>query len=241
MNPATKFRLKFAAAATLLLFALCTVLALCASPKVGQFPTSAYGSEPQGTNSTSFSIYIRPQGQIANSYPATYVFKAWQPPCFYINSPLAECRSELWQDSAGTAQFSAILTAFPALKPSMITQVEQIRATALGRSVTPNTGVMAVYQENYQAAVARLNGLQEITLMKNGMTAELYLAGLGAAIGMDSLQFAQYVINESINLAPKAYEIEKEYLRLKYQLIPNTQAVLELLKIPIDFQIFSAP
>lgn len=208
---------------------------------------SAYASEPATIYYTTngaeptYSIYVRPQGQIPNSYPATYQSKAWQPPCYYINSPLPECRSELWKDSIGTATFDEIILGFPALKPSMITQVEQIRATALGRSTTTNTGVMAVWEQNYQAAVARLNGLQEVTLMKNGMTAEEYLSGLGAQIGMDSLQFAQYVINESINLAPKAYEIEQEYLRLKYQAIPNTTSVLELLTIPIDYQTFCAP
>lgn len=242
MKTDLKFRLKFAAG-VVLFFALYIPFAMFASGPGQQYPPLAYGQEPamQNTQSTGFSIYVRPQGQIANNYPSTYRFKAWQPPCYYINSPQEECRSELWQDDAGTATFSQVMTAFPALKPSMITQVEQIRATALARSTTSNTGVMAVWEQNYQASVARLNGLQDVTLMKNGMTAEEYLTGLGAQIGMTSLQFAQYVINESVNLAPKAYEVEQEYLRLKYQLIPNTQSVLQLLTIPIDYQIFCAP
>jgi len=229
-------------AASIFLFTALLPLVASAATLVANEPATIYyttnGSDPVVSG---YSIYVRPQGQIANSYPATYQSKAWQPPCYYINSPLAECRSELWKDSVGIDTFNAIVTAFPALKPSMITQVEQIRATALARSTTTNTGVMAVWEQNYQAAVARLNGLQDVTIMKNGMTAEAYLAGLGAQIGMDSLQFAQYVINESINLAPKAYEIEQEYLRLKYQLIPNTQSVLELLTIPINYQTFCAP
>jgi hypothetical protein len=225
-----------ALAASIILFTAFTVFAAPLSynePATISYTTN--GADP------TYSIYVRPQGQIANSYPSTYQSKAWQPPCFYINSPLAECRSELWKDPLGTATFNEMILGFPALKPSMITQVEQIRATALARSTTTNTGVMAVWEQNYQAAVARLNGLQDATLMKNGMTAEEYLTGLGAQIGMNSLQFAQYVINESINLAPKAYEIEQEYLRLKYQVIPNTQSVFQLMTIPIDYQTFCAP
>jgi hypothetical protein len=232
---------KIIAAGWLLFAVILTISVTIGHPPQGLATAFAMDEQGTGSNATGYTIYVRPQGQIANSYPTTFTRKAWQPPCYYIYSTDTSCRTELWEDSTGTATYGEIITACPALKPQMITQVEQIRATALGRSVTTNTGVMAVYQENYQAAVARLNGQQDIVLMKNNMTAEEYLTGLGSQIGMDSLQFAQYVIAESISLAPKAYEIEQEYLRLKYQVIPNTTSVAELMLIPVTFQTFSAP
>ena len=184
------------------------------NPTRAPYPQLAYGEEPilQTTGQTGYTIFIRPEGAVTVTYPATFIRKAWTPPSYYIYSPLAENRTEIWEDSAGTATYAQVIAA--------------------------NPGISEVYRENYTASAALVSGQGDATIMRNGMTATQYLTGLGSQIGMTALQFAQYIITENVNLAPAAYRVEQEYMRLTYNAVPNATTVLELLAIPANYQIF---
>lgn len=186
----------------------------------------------------TYTVYVRPQGALSVTYPSTFTRKVWQPPTFYINSTDPQGRTELWEDSAGTATFEQIMTACPSLRPGIITQIAQQRANALGQSTSSNAGIALVYSENYSAAAAVVNGNGDMVLMKNGMTATAYCEGLGAQIGMTALQFANYVIQEANSMAPDAYRVEQEYLRLVYNVVPNSTSVSELLALPAAYVAF---
>jgi hypothetical protein len=210
------------------------------NPTHAPYPALAYGGEPiiQTTGQTGYTIFIRPEGELTATYPATFIRKAWTPPGYYIYSPVAENRTELWEDSAGTATFQEVISACPSLKPQVLNQVAQIRATSLARTIAVNPGISEVYRENYSAASALINGEGDTAIMRNGMTATQYLAGLGSQVNMTALQFAQYVIVDNVNLAPAAYRVEQEYMRLTYSAVPNSTTVMELLAIPADYLAF---
>lgn len=192
----------------------------------------------EGITETRYTIYIRPQGAVAVTYPTTFVRKAWQPPSYYISSPDPLNRTELWVDTAGSATFEEIMTACSALRPGISQQIWQQRVNALAQVTAANAGVAFVYQENYTAAAAVVNGQGDQVLMSNGMTATQYCAGLGSQIGMDAVQFANYVIQEFNAVAPAAYAIEQEYLRLTYNVIPNSRSISELLALPAAYLAF---
>jgi len=105
------------------------------------------------------------------------------------------------------------------MKADAINTIKDIRAAALER-LTKNSGVLAVYDENYRAAVEYVNG-RTAAEMKGGQTAEAYLTGLGARLGMTAAQFAAYIISENKLVGPTAYQVEEEYLRLAYGAVPS--------------------
>lgn len=146
-------------------------------------------------------------------------------------------RIRVYEDPAGTATDTQILVACPDLKMQIISQIKDIRATALEKA-TKNSGVYAVYDENYQAAIAYDAGDGDITLMRGGQTATQYLAGFGARLGMTAAQFAAYIINENKKVGPTQYHIEDEYLRLTYGVIPAETSVARLLSYPNGYRGF---
>lgn len=133
-----------------------------------------------------------------------------------------------------------IFTACPNLKNEIIAQVKSLRQDALAATVK-NAGVLAVYDENYKAAVACIENTGDTTVMKDGQSATLYLTGFGAQFGMTSAQFAAYIIGENRRVNPPAYQIEQEYLRLCYAFIPTCQDVALVLAAPADFGRFCGP
>jgi len=144
-------------------------------------------------------------------------------------------RVELY--AGGSATDAEVLAACPYLKPSVVADIKDTRATALGLAVK-NAGVLAVYDENYRAAVAHLNGLGSAEIMKDGKTATVYLTGFGQKFGMTADYFAQYIINENRRVNPTSYAIEQEYLRLAYTVIPGMQFVESLLNLPAAYREF---
>lgn len=219
----------------------CAVISLSPQqppPDMGGLIWNRAGAETIPAPAPQFTLFTRPQGALSVEYPATFVRKAWQPPCFNVNSPDPQCRTELWEDSAGVTTYEEIVTACPSLKPGIITQIAQQRANALGRTTSSNAGIAMVYSENYAAAMAVVSGAGDQVIMKNYMNATDYCAGLGAQIGMTALEFANYVIQEASSMAPAAYRVEQEYLRLVYNVIPNSRSISELLALPAAYVVF---
>jgi hypothetical protein len=170
------------------------------------------------------------------AYPATFTRMICTAPGFSIYSTAAERRVEVWSDTAGTATDAQVLAACP-LREDIIVQIKDIRAAALERAAK-GAGVLAVYSENYSAATAMLAGAGDSTIMKDGQTAANYLAGFGARLGMTAAQFATYIIRENRRIGPEAYQVEDEYLRLAYGVIPAETSVDKLLAYPGDYRRF---
>jgi hypothetical protein len=191
--------------------------------------------------SPKYTIFIRPAGALSVEYPPTFVRKAWQPPSYYINSTDPQNRTELWEDTAGTATYDEIMTACPSLKPGLITQIAQQRANTLGRLISSNAGITFVWSENLTASGAVLSGAGDQVVMKNGMTATEYCADMGAVTGqtgMTALEFANYVKQEAQNMAPAPYRVEREYMRLVYNVIPGSRNIPDLLALPAAYVAF---
>jgi hypothetical protein len=170
------------------------------------------------------------------TYPATFSQMICKSASFSAYSTSASRRVEVWEDSAGTASDAQVLSACP-LKSDISDEIKTIRAKGLELS-TKNSGVLAVYSENYAAAVACLAGSCDSTIMKNGLTASQYLGGFGTRLGMTVNQFATYIVAENRKVGPAAYQIEDEYLRLAYSVIPAETSVSRLLAYPIDYRRF---
>lgn len=209
------------------------------NPKHGPAPVLAAGETPilTTTTSTGYTIFVRPEGATTVTYPATFIRKAWTPPSFYIYSPLAENRTELWEDSAGTATLAEVKAACPALVPQTITLVNQIFDNSLAKAVSHSPVRVFWWLENYEAALALTNG-HGSDVMKSGKTAEVYLTDMGLGVGMTALQMAQSIITEYRTNAPSSERIGNEYMRLTYTAIPNATLIGDLLRIPADFQLF---
>lgn len=165
---------------------------------------------------------------------ATVIFKAAN---HNVYSATDTDRQILLDDPAGAATDSAVLAAFPTLKAKIVADIQDIRAQALEKS-TKNSGVYAVYDENYQASVAFEAGQGDLTEMRNGMTATQYLSGFGARLGMTAAQFAAYIVAENKRVGPTAYQVEDEYLRLAYGVIPNETSVTKLLGYAAAYRAF---
>lgn len=209
------------------------------NPKHGPAPVLAAGETPiiSTTGHTGYTIFVRPQGELAPTYPSTFIRKVWTPPSFYIHSPLAENRTELWEDSAGIDTLTDVKAACPAFVPQHITLINQIFDNALAKTLSTNAVRPWWWSENYEAASAVTNGRGD-TVMKGGKTAEQYLTLMGAGLDMTALQMAQSVITEYRNNAPKAERIGNEYMRIIYKAIPNATLIGDLLRIPADYQLF---
>lgn len=146
-------------------------------------------------------------------------------------------RTRVFADSAGIAADAEVLAACPGLRAKILTDIQEIRAQALEKA-TKNSGVAAIYEENYQAAVAVDAGAGDITEMKDGKTATQYMSGFGARLGMTAAQFAAYIIAENKRVGPTLYLVENEYLRLAYSVIPAETSVAKLLTYPDDYRRF---
>lgn len=168
-------------------------------------------------------------------YPATARKKICAAADIYSADQLQ--RSEVWEDSAGTATSAAVLAACPNLRAEITVQIKDIRKTALAK-LTVDSGVSAVYAENYAAAVAYKAGAGASTTMKDGQTAANYLTGFGAQLGMSAGQFADYIIAENRRIGPTAYQVEQEYLHLAYTAIPQETDIDRLLAYPDDYRRF---
>jgi len=147
----------------------------------------------------------------------------------------AEDNVELWDDLNGTTDDSAIFYSCPGLRQTIIDQIKQIRAQAL-EQITKNSGVSAVYAENYAAALAHRAGIGTSTIMKDGQTATDYLAGFATQLGMDADRFADYIVAENQRVNPTAYAIEREYLSLAYAIIPACASIDQLLALPGEYR-----
>lgn len=140
-------------------------------------------------------------------------------------------------DTAGSATAAAVLAACPNLRATVISQIKAIRKTALAQ-LAIDSGVSAVYAENYAAATAYKSGQGASTIMKDGQTAANYLTGFGAQLGMSAGQFADYIIAENRRVGPTAYQVEQEYLRLAYTAIPQDSDIDRLLAYPDEYRRF---
>lgn len=169
--------------------------------------------------------------------PATFGAEICRPAGYspFVTDPAH--RTRVFTDSAGITTDSEILAACPNLRAKILAEIQTIRAQALELS-THNSGVAAVYEENYQAAVAVDAGEGDRVEMKNGKTASQYLAGFGARLGMSAPQFAAYVIAENKRVGPTLYQVEDEYLRLAYGIIPAETSVARLLAYPDTYRRF---
>jgi len=170
-------------------------------------------------------------------YPATVKKLLYKPVDFDLYGVDPVKRTELWDDDGGTATDAAVLAACPGLKAKIIADIQDIRAIALEKA-TKNSGVAAVYEENYQAAIAIDAGEGDITFMKDGKTATAYMTGFGQKLGMNAVQFAAYIISENHRVGPSLYQIEQEYLRLAYGAVPAETSVSRLLAYPDDYRRF---
>lgn len=102
-------------------------------------------------------------------------------------------------------------------------KIKLIRGEAL-KKFCINSGVLAVYDVNYEAALAyKENRLS--TILRSGKTVEEHCSQFGSRMGMTASQYADYIISENRQILPNKKagvlmaEIEDEYLRLYYSLI----------------------
>lgn len=100
------------------------------------------------------------------------------------------------------------------LKKKALAEIKELRRTGLDRAAL-SPGILAIYESNYEAAVAYKAGDIK-TILKNGMEAEAYLAGFGSKLNMTATQFADYIIAENRRVGPTAYDVERMYLALTY-------------------------
>lgn len=119
-------------------------------------------------------------------------------------------------------------------------KIKEIRKSMLEK-FTQNSGVLAVYDLNYEAAT--LGALDTVTVLRNGKTPAQHLGDYGSQIGMTASQFADYIIAENRGTTPNAAaavkmsEIEKEYLRLYYTYY-QTATTEEMEQAIADYQTF---
>ena len=106
------------------------------------------------------------------------------------------------------------------LRKWAIAEVKRIRQSALD-TFPKSSGVAEVYAENLRAAQAVAAGNGGTTTMRDGATANAYLATMAAGMGITAAQFSAYVIAENTAAATKAREIEAEYIRVAYSFIPT--------------------
>lgn len=171
--------------------------------------------------------------------PATFNAMLYQPTDYDPYSADPVKRTQLWDDTAGTATSAAILSACPGLKAKITAEVLQVRKDALAKITTDNAGVLGMYDANYAAAQAVIAGTGTTTLAKDGRTATVYLTAFGARLGMTAPVFANWIIAENQRVGTAASRVEDEYLRITYGVIPATSDVATILALPAQFRGFS--
>jgi hypothetical protein len=100
------------------------------------------------------------------------------------------------------------------VKKVALNDIKEVRQLGLDR-VARSSGILSVYQANYEASINVING-QGTILTKTGMTSHDYCLGFAKNLGMTVEQFAQYIVNENVRMGPTAYQIERRYLALTY-------------------------
>lgn len=172
----------------------------------------------------------------APAYPATVGRLLFRPASFSIYSSSAASRTELWEDSSGTATDADILAALPGLRAKITDAVKEIRKEALSRITTDNAAVLAIYDENYRAARAVMDGQGATTYTKDGRTATDYLTEFGARLGMAAGAYAAWLVSQNQQIGVVAGRVEDEYLRLAYGAIPAESSVARLLAYPDEYR-----
>ncbi len=163
----------------------------------------------------------------------------YRPPNFSRYSSATANRRELWKTPTGAELDANILAAMTGLKDKIRADVLQVRKDALAKITTDNVGVLAIYDANYAAAKAVLDGAGDTTLAKDGRTATAYLTEFGGLLGMTAPQFATWIVAENERIGRLAVRVEDEYLRLTYSVIPAETSVSVLLSLPAQFRAFS--
>jgi len=120
-----------------------------------------------------------------------------------------------WDSSYGSLPTMMELDAvhLDVVRQKALAEVKELRRLGLDKAAI-SSGILAVYNSNYEAAVAYLAGNN--IAIKNGMLASEYLEGFGARLQMTAEQFANYIVAENIRIGPTVYDIEKRYLALTY-------------------------
>lgn len=124
-----------------------------------------------------------------------------------------------WVTDNPDGSFTAVPKDLDDLRLAAIGAVKQQRQAALD-TFPRSAGVAEIYAENVAAAQALMNGTAPSMIMRNGLTAQDYLAKMASGMGITPEQFAAYVLAENSQAATRAAEIEREYVRLAYTFIP---------------------
>lgn len=169
------------------------------------------------------------------SYPAGIGRVVCRSAGFNPYSSAAKHRQEVFEN--GTATDAEVFTVCPGLKAEIRAEITEIRKQALDR-ITLNSGVLAVYSENYAAATAYKAGNGATTVMKDGQSATAYLTGMGSQMTppLTVDQFASYIISENRRVGPTAYDVEQQYLWFAYTVVTGEQSVSELRSLPEQYR-----
>jgi hypothetical protein len=122
-------------------------------------------------------------------------------------------------------------------KVNALSEIKDIRKQGLDKAAL-SAGILAIYNTNYEAAVEYLAD-RPTTLMKNGMTAEAYLAGFGTKLNMTARQFATYIVAENLRVGPTVYDIEAYYLALAYG-GDATKGIVPVAYLPTELAVITA-
>lgn len=125
-----------------------------------------------------------------------------------------------WITDNGDGTFTNQPKSLDILRPWAVAEVKRQRQIALD-AFPKSSGVAEIYAENIAAALAHRNGTGAVIIMRDGSTAADYLAAMASGMGASVEQFVEFVLAENVGAAIKAREVEAEYVRLVYSLIPN--------------------
>lgn len=150
-----------------------------------------------------------------------------------IDDPRPDDRYYVVQEN-GDGTFVANPKDMDGLRLAAIAAVKQQRQAALD-TFPRSAGVAEIYAENVAAAQALTNGTGLSTIMRNGLSAHEYIGLMAGGMGLDPEQFAAYVLAENSQAAIKAAEIESEYVRLAYTVIPGC-TFEQIQSVPAEFQ-----
>lgn len=154
---------------------------------------------------------------------------------FNIYSANPADRLELWEDTAGTAIDSEILTLFPGLKDQVGAEIFTTRKTVAAKISTDNAALLAIYDANRDAAEAVRAGLGD-SKARDGSTNTAYLTPKAASHGMTVLAYADWLITENERISAMVKRIDDEYERLFYSAIPAETSVSVLLSLPDQYR-----
>jgi hypothetical protein len=172
-------------------------------------------------------------------YPVTFTRLICRVAVFNAYSAVPSDRLELWEDTAGTAADSEILTLFPGLRDKVGGEVFTIRKGVAAKISTDNAALLAIYDANRDAAEAVRAGLGDAKA-RDGSTNTQYLTPKAASHGMTVPAYADWLIAENERIGAMVKRIDDEYERLFYSVIPATTSVATLLALPDQYRGFCA-